>query len=105
MRSSEYSTKAPFINSSCHTKCIATRYAEPDLNKGESVCVDRCVAKFFEVNKKVGERLQTSKFMYDAKLSLRLLTVFHSLVGANAQASGTFSAKCRTRHSTQAILI
>lgn len=28
------------------------------MNKGESVCVDRCVAKFFEVNRKVGEKLQ-----------------------------------------------
>ena len=28
------------------------------MNKGESVCIDRCVAKFFEVNKKVGEKLQ-----------------------------------------------
>ncbi|KDQ13644.1 hypothetical protein BOTBODRAFT_111094 [Botryobasidium botryosum FD-172 SS1] len=45
--------------SSCHAKCISTRYSEPDLNKGESVCVDRCVAKYFDVNKKVGERLQT----------------------------------------------
>ncbi|KAF8599278.1 hypothetical protein BDV93DRAFT_526225 [Ceratobasidium sp. AG-I] len=44
--------------SSCHSKCISTRYAEPDLNKGESVCIDRCVAKFFEVNRKVGEKLQ-----------------------------------------------
>jgi len=44
--------------SSCHTKCIGTRYMEGDLNKGESVCIDRCVSKFFEVNKKVGEKLQ-----------------------------------------------
>lgn len=43
---------------SCHAKCISTRYAEGDLNKGESVCIDRCVAKFFEVNKKVGEKMQ-----------------------------------------------
>ncbi|EGG01821.1 uncharacterized protein MELLADRAFT_38961 [Melampsora larici-populina 98AG31] len=43
---------------SCHTKCIGNRYAEPDLNKGESVCVDRCVEKFFNVNAKVGERMQ-----------------------------------------------
>ncbi|KAG0147656.1 hypothetical protein CROQUDRAFT_42443 [Cronartium quercuum f. sp. fusiforme G11] len=43
---------------SCHTKCINTRYAEADLNKGESVCVDRCVEKFFNVNAKVGERMQ-----------------------------------------------
>ena len=42
----------------CHAKCISTRYAEGDLNKGESVCIDRCVSKFFEVNKKVGEKLQ-----------------------------------------------
>ena len=28
------------------------------MNKGESVCIDRCVAKFFEVNKKVGEKMQ-----------------------------------------------
>jgi len=46
------------VVSSCHAKCINTRYAEPDLNKGEAVCIDRCVGKFFEVNKKVGERLQ-----------------------------------------------
>ncbi|KAG8930778.1 protein transporter tim10 [Tulasnella sp. 417] len=46
------------VVSSCHAKCINQRYAEPDLNKGESVCIDRCVAKFFDVNKKVGERLQ-----------------------------------------------
>ena len=45
---------------SCHAKCISTRYAEGDLNKGESVCIDRCVAKFFEVNKKVGEKLTDS---------------------------------------------
>ncbi|EPS99140.1 hypothetical protein FOMPIDRAFT_1031051 [Fomitopsis schrenkii] len=44
--------------SSCHAKCISPRYAEGDLSKGESVCIDRCVAKFFEVNKKVGEKLQ-----------------------------------------------
>ncbi|EPQ32406.1 uncharacterized protein PFL1_00602 [Pseudozyma flocculosa PF-1] len=44
--------------SSCHAKCISTRYAEPDLNKGESVCIDRCVSKFFSVNAKVGEHMQ-----------------------------------------------
>ncbi|EIM92763.1 uncharacterized protein STEHIDRAFT_47232 [Stereum hirsutum FP-91666 SS1] len=46
------------IVSACHSKCINTRYMEGDLNKGESVCIDRCVAKYFEANKKVGERLQ-----------------------------------------------
>ncbi|KAJ8586832.1 hypothetical protein M405DRAFT_718789, partial [Rhizopogon salebrosus TDB-379] len=48
------------IVASCHAKCISPRYAEGDLNKGESVCIDRCVAKFFEVNKKVGEKMQSA---------------------------------------------
>ncbi|EJD04370.1 uncharacterized protein FOMMEDRAFT_83876 [Fomitiporia mediterranea MF3/22] len=44
--------------SMCYTKCIGQRFTDGELNKGESVCVDRCVAKFFEVNKKVGEKMQ-----------------------------------------------
>ncbi|KAG8220081.1 putative import inner membrane translocase [Butyriboletus roseoflavus] len=59
------------IVASCHNKCISPRYTEGDLNKGESVCIDRCVAKFFEVNKKVGEKMQSA--------------------GANAQATGATS--------------
>ncbi|OAV92069.1 hypothetical protein PTTG_27773 [Puccinia triticina 1-1 BBBD Race 1] len=43
---------------SCHTKCIGNRYLEADLTKGESTCIDRCVDKFFNVNTKVGERIQ-----------------------------------------------
>ncbi|KAF2681016.1 hypothetical protein K458DRAFT_444901 [Lentithecium fluviatile CBS 122367] len=43
---------------SCSKKCIDSTYREPDLNKGESVCLDRCVAKFFEVNVKVSEKMQ-----------------------------------------------
>ena len=43
---------------SCTSKCIDTSYREADLNKGESVCLDRCVAKFFEVNVKVSEKMQ-----------------------------------------------
>ncbi|KAF8949103.1 protein transporter tim10 [Linnemannia gamsii] len=46
------------IVSSCHQKCIPKTYIEGDLNKGEAVCIDRCVAKFFEVNKSVGTKLQ-----------------------------------------------
>jgi len=43
------------MSKTCHEKCIGSKYYEPDLNKGESVCVDRCVAKYLEVNVKVGE--------------------------------------------------
>ena len=46
------------LNQSCTKKCIPADYREGDLNKGESVCLDRCVAKFFEVNIKVSEKMQ-----------------------------------------------
>ncbi|GAB1726367.1 hypothetical protein KC367_g1369 [Hortaea werneckii] len=42
----------------CTKKCIPPEYREADLNKGESVCLDRCVSKFFEVNVKVSEKMQ-----------------------------------------------
>lgn len=47
------------LSSSCYNKCIGAKYpADGDLNKGESVCIDKCVAKYNEVQKKVGEKLQ-----------------------------------------------
>ncbi len=39
-------------------KCIPKDYREAVLNKGEGVCVDRCTAKFFDVQLKVSELLQ-----------------------------------------------
>ncbi|QLG74717.1 hypothetical protein HG535_0H00420 [Zygotorulaspora mrakii] len=42
----------------CHKKCISSNYSEGDLNKNESNCLDRCVAKYFETNVKVGENMQ-----------------------------------------------
>ncbi|PFH50755.1 hypothetical protein AMATHDRAFT_144416 [Amanita thiersii Skay4041] len=61
MAVTELDTVTDFFNrmvSSCYAKCISQRFAEGDLNKGESVCVDRCVSKYNEVQKKVGEKLQ-----------------------------------------------
>ncbi|RDW70631.1 Tim10/DDP family zinc finger protein [Aspergillus mulundensis] len=46
------------LTESCAKKCIPNDYREADLNKGESVCLDRCVGKFFEVNIKVSEKMQ-----------------------------------------------
>ena len=46
------------LTQSCAKKCIPADYREADLNKGESVCLDRCVSKFFEVNMKVSEKMQ-----------------------------------------------
>ncbi|KAG2216873.1 hypothetical protein INT45_009404 [Circinella minor] len=46
------------IVDSCYTKCISKEYQQNDLTQGESVCIDRCVSKFFDVNTKVGEKMQ-----------------------------------------------
>ncbi|RPA80623.1 import inner membrane translocase subunit tim10 [Ascobolus immersus RN42] len=46
------------LSSSCAKKCIPKDYREADLNKGESVCLDRCVNKFFETTMKVSEIMQ-----------------------------------------------
>ncbi|KAI8336627.1 Tim10/DDP family zinc finger-domain-containing protein [Chlamydoabsidia padenii] len=46
------------IIDNCQTKCIPPHYREPDLHKGEMVCVDRCVAKYFAFQRVLGEKLQ-----------------------------------------------
>lgn len=46
------------LTESCTKKCIPNDYREGELNKGESVCLDRCVGKFFDVNIKVSEKMQ-----------------------------------------------
>ena len=46
------------LTQSCLKKCIPADYREAELNKGESVCLDRCVSKFFDVNVKVSEKMQ-----------------------------------------------
>ncbi|KAI8058480.1 Tim10/DDP family zinc finger-domain-containing protein [Syncephalis plumigaleata] len=45
----------------CHSKCIKNKYIDGELTKGESVCIDRCVSKFFTVNKTVGEKLMAQQ--------------------------------------------
>ena len=39
-------------------KCIPHDYREGELNKGEGVCIDRCAAKFFDVQMKISEIMQ-----------------------------------------------
>ncbi|TDZ39324.1 Mitochondrial import inner membrane translocase subunit tim10 [Colletotrichum trifolii] len=41
----------------CQFKCLPD-YREADLNKGESVCLDRCAAKFFDAHMKASEVMQ-----------------------------------------------
>jgi mitochondrial import inner membrane translocase subunit TIM10 len=46
------------LQQACMKKCIPREYREGELNKGEGVCIDRCAAKFFDVQMKVSELLQ-----------------------------------------------
>ncbi|PSR94524.1 Tim10/DDP family zinc finger-domain-containing protein [Coniella lustricola] len=49
------------LNAICQSKCIPTDYREGELNKGESVCLDRCSAKFFGVHQKVSDIMQAEQ--------------------------------------------
>jgi len=46
------------LTRACMKKCIPNDYREGELNKGEGVCIDRCSAKFFDVQMKISEILQ-----------------------------------------------
>ncbi|TPX72039.1 hypothetical protein CcCBS67573_g05943 [Chytriomyces confervae] len=58
----------------CHSKCISPAYLQDgELNKGEAVCLDRCVYKFMHTNglvqkvaNEVGSRMMGSMGMEDA---------------------------------------
>lgn len=47
------------MTNSCHKKCIPTKYTDSEIGKGEAVCIDRCVAKYWEIHERVGKRLQS----------------------------------------------
>ncbi len=38
------------LMNTCRSKCIPAEYGEGEINKGESVCIDRCVNKYFTAN-------------------------------------------------------
>lgn len=55
----------------CQKKCISPKYKEGDLTKGESVCLDRCVAKYLEIHDRIGKKL-TAMSMQDEQLMSQL---------------------------------
>jgi import inner membrane translocase subunit TIM10 len=61
------------IVSVCHDKCINTKYTDGDVQKGEAVCLDRCVAKFLETHDRVGKKL-TSLTVQDEEMMKRMQT-------------------------------
>lgn len=55
----------------CQRKCITKKYKDSELSKGESVCLDRCVAKFLDIHDKIGKKL-TSLSMKDEELAKKM---------------------------------
>ena len=46
---------------SCNKKCVMSssqNFVEGELNKGESVCVDRCVSKYVQAMEKMSKMMQ-----------------------------------------------
>lgn len=43
--------------SKCSKKCIPQTYRDGELNKGESVCIKRCVSKYIDSHQIVGTQL------------------------------------------------
>lgn len=55
---------------SCHYKCIAQNYKEAEMNKAESVCVDRCSLKYMEMHDDVGRLIAEKSKENEEKLML-----------------------------------
>ncbi|XP_038654775.1 mitochondrial import inner membrane translocase subunit Tim10 [Scyliorhinus canicula] len=55
----------------CHRKCVPPHYKEAELSKGESVCLDRCVAKYLDIHERMGKKL-TDLSMQDEELMKRM---------------------------------
>lgn len=61
----------------CAMKCVPLDYGEGDLAKGESTCTDRCVAKFMQSYKLLGDycreqQLSPSDLKYYEELKRRI---------------------------------
>lgn len=59
------------MTSACHRKCIPAKYREAELAKGESVCLDRCVAKYLEIHERIGKKL-TQMSMQDEEVMKKM---------------------------------
>ncbi|KAI0226751.1 Mitochondrial import inner membrane translocase subunit Tim10-B [Lamellibrachia satsuma] len=52
------------MSGACQKKCVPPKYKDAELNKGEAVCLDRCVAKYMDIHDRIGKKL-TSISMQD----------------------------------------
>jgi hypothetical protein len=56
------------IRKSCGQKCVPLDYGEGDLTKGESECTNRCVAKFMQSHRTVGNHVEANLQFNDKNL-------------------------------------
>lgn len=56
------------IRLTCGKKCIPLDYGENDLTKGEGECDNRCVAKFMEAHKIIGNFVESGHRFTDRDL-------------------------------------
>ncbi|CAM6020697.1 unnamed protein product [Sphagnum balticum] len=49
------------LTQTCFDKCVERKYKEADLNVGENSCIDRCVAKYWQVTGIVGQMLGSNR--------------------------------------------
>ena len=59
------------MTQACQKKCVPPKYNDAELSKGESVCLDRCVAKYIDIHDRIGKRL-TSLSMQDEETMKKL---------------------------------
>lgn len=59
------------MSAACQKKCVPPKYNDNELSKGESVCIDRCVAKYLEVHERIGKKL-TNKVTQDQETMQKL---------------------------------
>ncbi|XP_076368695.1 mitochondrial import inner membrane translocase subunit Tim10-like [Tachypleus tridentatus] len=59
------------MTAACHRKCVPPKYRDAELSKGESVCLDRCVAKYLDIHERIGKKLTTMS-MQDEELMKKL---------------------------------
>ncbi|PWA18329.1 hypothetical protein CCH79_00018384, partial [Gambusia affinis] len=65
------------MTNACHRKCVPPHYKEAELTKGESVCLDRCVAKYLDLHERLGRKLtelsvQDEEMMRKAAICLKV---------------------------------
>jgi len=44
------------MTTACQKKCVPPKYKDAELNKGEAVCLDRCVAKYLDIHERIGKK-------------------------------------------------